>query len=150
LPAKPTGGITGPTIMTADATSSQIGPYKIKKDLGEGTFGLVKLGQHVETGELVAIKIMNKASAKTPKQKVSVQREVRLMKLLDHPHIVGVIDVFETNDLYIVIMEVIEFPIQSGLSSALIHSTQLEVSFLNIFRLAVMLRIRKPESSSIN
>jgi len=105
LPVKPTGGITGPTVMAADSSNTQIGPYRIKKDLGEGTFGQVKLGQHVETGQLVAIKIMNKASAKTPKQKVSVQREVRLMKLLDHPHIVGVIDVFETPDLYIVIME---------------------------------------------
>jgi serine/threonine protein kinase len=106
IPAKPSGGITGPTIIAADSSNTQIGPYTIKKDLGEGTFGQVKLGQLVETGQFVAIKIMNKASAKTPKQKVSVQREVRLMKLLDHPHIVGVIDVFETPDLYIVIMEV--------------------------------------------
>jgi len=105
LPPKPSGPITGPTIMTTDTNSAQIGPYRIKKDLGEGTFGQVKLGQHVETGQFVAIKLMHKASAKTAKQKVSVQREVRLMKLLAHPHIVGVIDVFETSDLYIVIME---------------------------------------------
>ena len=38
----------------------QIGKYRIGKALGEGTFGTVRLGQHVETKQKVAIKILEK------------------------------------------------------------------------------------------
>ena len=34
--------------------------YEIESDLGEGTFGVVKLGKVKETGEQVAIKILEK------------------------------------------------------------------------------------------
>jgi serine/threonine protein kinase len=53
----------------------------------------------------VAIKIIEKSNIKTTKQKISVDREVRLMKLLNHPHIVGVLDVFESKDFIWIIME---------------------------------------------
>lgn len=46
------------------AESSQqeriIGNYKLGETIGEGTFGKVKLGVHVLTGERVAIKILVK------------------------------------------------------------------------------------------
>jgi serine/threonine protein kinase len=38
--------------------SRKIGNYIITKNLGEGTFGKVKLGIHSFTGEKVAIKIL--------------------------------------------------------------------------------------------
>ena len=38
----------------------QIGKYRIGKALGEGTFGTVRLGQHIETKQKVAIKILEK------------------------------------------------------------------------------------------
>ena len=41
-------------------TQKQIGPYRIGKALGEGTFGTVRLGQHMETKQKVAIKILEK------------------------------------------------------------------------------------------
>lgn len=53
----------------------------------------------------MAIKIIEKANIKTQKQRISVEREVRLMKLLHHPHIVGVIDVYENNDFIWIVME---------------------------------------------
>ena len=40
--------------------SKMIGDYKMVRDLGEGTFGKVKLGQHVETKQWVAIKVLEK------------------------------------------------------------------------------------------
>ena len=44
-----------------DALSQkQIGPYRIGKALGEGTFGTVRLGQHIENKQKVAIKILEK------------------------------------------------------------------------------------------
>lgn len=65
----------------------------------------MKLAQNVLTHEQVAIKVIEKANIKTPKQKISVEREVRLMKLLHHPHIVGVKDVFESKDCIWIVME---------------------------------------------
>ncbi len=53
----------------------------------------------------MAIKIIEKANIKTKKQKTSVDREVRLMKLLNHPHIVSVLDVYESKDYIWIVME---------------------------------------------
>ena len=38
-----------------------IGNYRIEKTIGEGTFGKVKLAKNIPTGELVAIKILEKS-----------------------------------------------------------------------------------------
>ncbi|KAJ3087010.1 MAP/microtubule affinity-regulating kinase 3 [Quaeritorhiza haematococci] len=95
------------TTLTPEATGStkQIGDYVLKKTIGQGTFGKVKLAEHVRTKDLAAIKIIEKANVKTQKQKNSVQREVRLMKLLHHPHIVEVKDIIETDEHIFMIME---------------------------------------------
>jgi hypothetical protein len=98
--------ISSPTaIPEVLGNDKQIADYVFIKTLGKGTFGKVKLAQHAVTGEQVAIKVIEKANIKTPKQKVSVEREVRLMKLLHHPHIVGVKDVFESKDTIWIVME---------------------------------------------
>ena len=73
----------------------KIGEYVVLKTIGQGTFGKVKLAQHIMTGEKVAIKCITKANVKTTKQINSVQREIRLMKLLRHPHIVEVKEAME-------------------------------------------------------
>ncbi|TPX31275.1 hypothetical protein SeMB42_g07784 [Synchytrium endobioticum] len=85
--------------------SVRVGDYILKKTIGQGTFGKVKLAEHAITKELVAIKVIEKASVKTQKQKNSVQREVRLMKLLYHPHIVETLDIVETDDHIYIVME---------------------------------------------
>jgi serine/threonine protein kinase len=41
---------------------SRIGNYEFGKTLGKGTFGKVKEGVHIPTGEKVAIKIIDKSS----------------------------------------------------------------------------------------
>lgn len=98
----------------------RVGPYNIIKVLGQGTFGKVKLGQHHLTKASVAIKVIDKKSIKTNKQRISVDRELRLMKLLHHDHIVEVLDVFETKAHYFVVMEhanggeLFEYIVQKG------------------------------------
>ena len=76
---------------------NQIGQYNILKTLGVGTTGKVKLGQHQNTGELVAIKIIKKIDFEIkPNLEKKIQREIALMRLLDHPHIIKLIDVYES------------------------------------------------------
>lgn len=38
----------------------RVGKYELGKTLGEGTFAKVKIARHVETGESVAIKVLDK------------------------------------------------------------------------------------------
>ncbi len=49
--------------------------------------------------------MIDRANIKTNKQRISVEREVRLMKLLHHPHIVGVVEVFDTPEQILMLME---------------------------------------------
>ncbi|RKO93022.1 kinase-like domain-containing protein [Blyttiomyces helicus] len=73
--------------------------------IGQGTFGKVKLAQHVATGEKVAIKIIEKASVTNDTQRNSIQREIRLVQLLHHRHIVKVYNVLEDASTVYFIME---------------------------------------------
>jgi hypothetical protein len=59
--------------------------------LGEGAYGKVYLGLNVQTGELLAakqIKLANVESKETKKFVERLQREIRILQTLSHPHIV--------------------------------------------------------------
>ncbi|KNE56314.1 CAMK/CAMKL protein kinase [Allomyces macrogynus ATCC 38327] len=87
---------------------SVIGNYKIDRTLGQGTYGKVKLGLHTASGEKVAIKIIEKANIQSQRQVARIQREIRFLKLLHHPHIVKVFEVHETNDQIFIVMEFVQ------------------------------------------
>ncbi|KAJ3274415.1 hypothetical protein HDV01_003019 [Terramyces sp. JEL0728] len=53
----------------------------------------------------VAIKLIEKCQIQSPKQVARLQREIRFLKLLHHPHIVKVIDVVETQEYIYIVME---------------------------------------------
>jgi serine/threonine protein kinase len=53
----------------------------------------------------VAIKIIEKNKVKSAKQVARLQREIRFLKLLHHPHIVQVYEVIETTHFIYIIME---------------------------------------------
>ncbi|KAJ3398461.1 MAP microtubule affinity-regulating kinase 1 [Chytriomyces hyalinus] len=82
-----------------------VAQYRLEKTIGQGTYGKVKLGVHIRTKERVAIKVIEKAQIKSTKQVVRLQREIRFLKLLHHPHIVKVHDVIETEAFIYIIME---------------------------------------------
>ena len=83
----------------------RLGPYTVIGKLGQGTSGQVRLAINVETQQKVAIKIINKEIfASKPSLQVKVQREIALMHLADHPHLLKLIDVLESpRHLYIVV-----------------------------------------------
>ena len=53
----------------------------------------------------VAVKLLEKANIKSEKQVARLQREIRFLKLLNHPHIIKVYDVIETQDYIYIAME---------------------------------------------
>ena len=74
------------------------------KTLGEGKFGLVKLGIHKKTQEKVAIKIIKKESMTTKDQEL-VKSEIDIMKMCKHKNIVRLLDHFENNEFIFIVME---------------------------------------------
>ncbi|XP_062405054.1 serine/threonine-protein kinase MARK1 isoform X1 [Sardina pilchardus] len=85
-----------------------IGNYRLMKTIGKGNFAKVKLARHVLTGREVAVKIIDKTQLNpTSLQKVSQKlfREVRIMKILNHPNIVKLFEVIETEKTLYLIME---------------------------------------------
>uniref|UniRef100_A0A8C2AMB3 non-specific serine/threonine protein kinase n=1 Tax=Cyprinus carpio TaxID=7962 RepID=A0A8C2AMB3_CYPCA len=65
----------------------QVGFYEIIKTLGKGNFAVVKLARHKVTKTEVAIKIIDKTRLDESDLK-KIKREVQIMKLLKHPHII--------------------------------------------------------------
>ena len=57
-------------------TTQKIRNYEIIKTIGEGTFGKVKLAKNIQTGELVAIKILEKSKIENNDDLVCVNREI--------------------------------------------------------------------------
>ncbi|XP_023287136.1 serine/threonine-protein kinase SIK2-like, partial [Seriola lalandi dorsalis] len=65
----------------------QVGFYEIIRTLGKGNFAVVKLAKHKVTKTQVAIKIIDKTRL-NPSNLEKIYREVQIMKLLNHPHII--------------------------------------------------------------
>eukprot|EP00824_Muranothrix_gubernata_P006905 TRINITY_DN18889_c0_g1_i1.p1 TRINITY_DN18889_c0_g1~~TRINITY_DN18889_c0_g1_i1.p1 ORF type:complete len:576 (+),score=102.61 TRINITY_DN18889_c0_g1_i1:115-1728(+) len=83
-----------------------IGPFLVGRTLGIGSTGKVKLGVHRETGQRVAIKIIRKdVLTVKPSLRRKVEREISVLRLIDHPNVLKLIDVVETTDHLYIIME---------------------------------------------
>ncbi|XP_027123585.1 SNF1-related protein kinase catalytic subunit alpha KIN10-like [Coffea eugenioides] len=77
--------------------------YRLGKTLGHGSFGKVKIAEHVLTGYKVAVKILNRRKMKTPDMEEKVRREIKICRLFVHPHIIRLYEVIETPaDIYVV------------------------------------------------
>lgn len=83
----------------------EVGDYILGRTLGAGTTGKVKLAVHKETNKQVAIKIIKKSLFNTkPDLERKIHREVALMRLLEHPHLLKLFDVCESqHHLYIIL-----------------------------------------------
>ena len=79
--------------------------YTIIKDLGEGTFGKVKLGVHVPTKEKVAIKILEKEKIVDEGDRERVSREIQILKIIRHPNITQLYEIIEDDTKLYLIME---------------------------------------------
>ncbi|CAJ0939090.1 unnamed protein product, partial [Mesorhabditis belari] len=99
-------GMSGSTRTTTRqrAEDPHVGKYKLLKTIGKGNFAKVKLAKHVPTGLEVAIKIIDK-TALNPSSLQKLFREVKIMKQLDHPNIVKLFQVIETETTLYLVME---------------------------------------------
>ncbi|EJD75798.1 hypothetical protein LOAG_17134 [Loa loa] len=98
------GSATNTTVVALSHQAQYCGPYKIEKTLGKGQTGLVKTGTHCITGRKVAVKIVNKEKlSESVLQKV--EREIAIMKLIEHPNVLHLYDVYENKKYLYLLLE---------------------------------------------
>ncbi|KAH9627259.1 hypothetical protein KSS87_004655 [Heliosperma pusillum] len=67
--------------------------YNLGKTLGIGSFGKVKIAEHKLTGHKVAIKILNRRKIKNMEMEEKVRREIKILRLFMHPHIIRLYEI---------------------------------------------------------
>ena len=93
-----------PPVKQPKNKNTVIGTYQVTKLLGSGTFGKVMEAVHLFTMQKVAIKILFK-------DKISendfnrVTREIHILKIVRHPHIIQLYEIIETSKRIYIIME---------------------------------------------
>lgn len=105
---------------------THVGPWQLGKTLGKGATGRVRLAKHALTGQTAAVKIVSKKSAALVQSAsmarmdsedassiiaagprtmpFGIEREVVIMKLIEHPNIINLYDIWENRgELYLVL-----------------------------------------------
>lgn len=95
---------------------THVGPWQLGRTLGKGATGRVRLAKHATTRQTAAIKIVSKKSAAMVQSEsiaamdrnltrypgtgvrpmpCGIEREVVIMKLIEHPNVISLYDVWE-------------------------------------------------------
>lgn len=70
--------------------------YKFEKVLGHGAYAVVKLAWDKVRAEKVAVKVYEKNVVLDPRKMKNVRREISILKDLEHPNIIKLLDSFDT------------------------------------------------------
>lgn len=87
--------------------TSTVGKYQLGKTLGEGSSGKVKLARIKQTGESVAVKVLDKEKIKRQGMGAHIKQEIQSMKLLDHVNVVKLIDALATQREVFLVCELV-------------------------------------------
>ncbi|KAL4781589.1 hypothetical protein BJX76DRAFT_350075 [Aspergillus varians] len=108
---------------------THVGPWQLGRTLGSGATGRVRLAKHAVTGQTAAIKIVSKKCAaisqsdsiaamdKTAGNFIGsgarqmpsgIEREVVIMKLIEHPNVISLYDVWENRGELYLVLEYVE------------------------------------------
>ncbi|KAK6128843.1 hypothetical protein DH2020_037409 [Rehmannia glutinosa] len=96
------------SVQEGSSVDSFLRNYKLGKTLGIGSFGKVKIAEHALTGHKVAVKILNRKKIKNMDMEEKVRREIKILRLFMHPHIIRLYEVVETHSDIYVVMEYVK------------------------------------------
>ena len=88
--------------------SRSVCEFVLGEKLCEGTFGVVRMAINRQTGEKVAIKILEKSKLTNYKDKNRLDREINILNKIHHPNIVKLFCTIETDRQIFIIMEYIK------------------------------------------
>ncbi|KAH9945731.1 kinase-like domain-containing protein [Amylocystis lapponica] len=102
-----------------DDDPKMIGLWKVGRTIGKGSSGRVRIARHSKTGEYAAVKIVSKNALNSQlslhsigdeAERIlhSIEREIVIMKLIEHPNIMRLYDVWETSTELYLILEYLE------------------------------------------
>ncbi|SCU99019.1 LAME_0G01486g1_1 [Lachancea meyersii CBS 8951] len=112
-------------VQTSQTTvkGDKIGPWKLGRTLGAGSTGKVHIAQHESTGQQAAVKVVSKSvfgtqingnsstvvgSSDPDVLPYGIEREIIIMKLLNHLNVLRLYDVWETNSSLYMVLEYVE------------------------------------------
>lgn len=119
------------TVSTNKARrKTHIGPWQLGRTLGKGATGRVRLAKHALSGQTAAIKIVSKKSAAMVQSAsmarmdndtslsgnmmgnrtmpFGIEREIVIMKLINHPNITSLYDIWENRGELYLVLEYVE------------------------------------------
>jgi serine/threonine protein kinase/predicted Zn-dependent protease len=85
-----------------------LGPYRLLSELGAGGMGRVFLAEDIRLGRKVALKVLHPDAVGDPERKRRFITEARAASALNHPHILAIYDVGESDGLDFIAMEHVE------------------------------------------
>ncbi|XP_058104965.1 CBL-interacting protein kinase 9 isoform X2 [Magnolia sinica] len=89
-------------------TRTRVGKYELGKTLGEGSFAKVKFARNVETGDNVAIKVLDKDQVLRHRMVEQIKREISTMKLIKHPNVVKLYEVMASKTKIYIVLEFVD------------------------------------------
>jgi serine/threonine-protein kinase len=95
-------------VIEEQRTQQQIPGYEITKKLGAGAMATVYLARQLSLDRLVAIKILPRKFTNNPEFIERLYAEGRAVGRLNHPNIVGALDVGKAGDVHYFVMEYVE------------------------------------------
>ncbi|KAJ0086413.1 hypothetical protein Patl1_08712 [Pistacia atlantica] len=109
----------------------KVGKYEVGRTIGEGTFAKVKFAQNTETGESVAMKILDRSTIIKHKMADQIKREISIMKLVRHPNVVRLHEAWDMHILIYVLASrtkiyiILEFITGGELFDKIVHHGRL-------------------------
>ncbi|XP_042958122.1 CBL-interacting serine/threonine-protein kinase 3-like [Carya illinoinensis] len=91
--------------MNKAKVKRRVGKYEVGRTIGEGTFAKVKFARNAETGEPVALKILDKEKVLKHKMAEQIEREIATMKLIKHPNVIRLYEVMGSKTKIFIVME---------------------------------------------
>ncbi|CAM0907551.1 unnamed protein product [Alopecurus aequalis] len=83
----------------------RVGKYELGRTIGEGTFAKVRFAKNMESGDHVAIKILDKAKVQKHRLVEQIRREICTMKLIQHPNVVRLHEVMGSKARIFIVLE---------------------------------------------
>ncbi|XP_076915312.1 CBL-interacting protein kinase 32-like [Bidens hawaiensis] len=91
--------------MNHSKIKRRVGKYEVGRTIGEGTFAKVKFARNSETGDPVALKILDKDKVVKHKMAEQIKMEVATMKLIKHPNVVRLYEVMGSKTKIFIVLE---------------------------------------------